>query len=109
MLDLLDDGRQFAAQSLVKPDAEDLTDAMGVQMDVCCQGGYSLGRRLFAEIARQGLRFAFHSWGTAPRSRGRRPPRRLLAADGGGVARVPLLLHTRQLRHVPISAGGRKS
>jgi L-alanine-DL-glutamate epimerase-like enolase superfamily enzyme len=36
-----------------------------VQMDVCCQGGYTLGRRLFAEIARQGLRFAFHSWGTA--------------------------------------------
>ncbi|MCX6631245.1 MAG: mandelate racemase/muconate lactonizing enzyme family protein [Candidatus Solibacter sp.] len=33
-----------------------------VQMDVCC---HSLGRRLFAEIARQGLRFAFHSWGTA--------------------------------------------
>jgi L-alanine-DL-glutamate epimerase-like enolase superfamily enzyme len=36
-----------------------------VQMDVCCQGGFSLGRRLFAEIARQELRFAFHSWGTA--------------------------------------------
>jgi L-alanine-DL-glutamate epimerase-like enolase superfamily enzyme len=36
-----------------------------VQMDVCCQGGYAMGRRLFAEIARQGLRFAFHSWGTA--------------------------------------------
>ena len=36
-----------------------------VQMDVCCQGGYSLGRRLFAEIARQGMTFAFHSWGTA--------------------------------------------
>jgi len=36
-----------------------------VQMDVCCQGGYALGRRLFGEIARQGLRFAFHSWGTA--------------------------------------------
>jgi L-alanine-DL-glutamate epimerase-like enolase superfamily enzyme len=36
-----------------------------VQMDVCCQGGYSLGRRIFAEVARQGLRFAFHSWGTA--------------------------------------------
>lgn len=36
-----------------------------VQMDVCCQGGYSLGRRIFAEIARQGLCFAFHSWGTA--------------------------------------------
>ncbi len=36
-----------------------------VQMDVCCQGGYALGRRLFGEISRQGLRFAFHSWGTA--------------------------------------------
>ena len=35
-----------------------------VQMDVCCQGGYALGRRLIAEIARQGLSFAFHSWGT---------------------------------------------
>lgn len=35
-----------------------------VQMDVCCQGGYTLGRRLMAEIARQELRFAFHSWGT---------------------------------------------
>ena len=43
-----------------------LTQAVDyVQMDVCCQGGYSLGRRLFAEIARQGLSFAFHSWGTA--------------------------------------------
>jgi L-alanine-DL-glutamate epimerase-like enolase superfamily enzyme len=36
-----------------------------VQMDVCCQGGYALARRLFFEIARGGLRFAFHSWGTA--------------------------------------------
>jgi len=36
-----------------------------VQMDICCQGGYPTGRRLLAEIARQGLRFAFHSWGTA--------------------------------------------
>ena len=35
-----------------------------VQMDVVCQGGYAMGRRLFAEIARRGLRFAFHSWGT---------------------------------------------
>ena len=31
MLDLLDDGRQFAAQSFVEPDAEDLADAMGRQ------------------------------------------------------------------------------
>jgi L-alanine-DL-glutamate epimerase-like enolase superfamily enzyme len=36
-----------------------------VQMDVCCQGGYAMARRLFSEIARAGLRFAFHSWGTA--------------------------------------------
>lgn len=36
-----------------------------VQMDVCCQGGFTMGRRLFAEIQREGLRFAFHSWGTA--------------------------------------------
>jgi L-alanine-DL-glutamate epimerase-like enolase superfamily enzyme len=35
-----------------------------VQMDVVCQGGYSMGRRLFADIEREGLRFAFHSWGT---------------------------------------------
>ncbi len=43
-----------------------LTQAVDyIQMDVCCQGGYNLGRRIVAEIARQGLRFAFHSWGTA--------------------------------------------
>ncbi|HUA61518.1 MAG TPA: mandelate racemase/muconate lactonizing enzyme family protein [Verrucomicrobiae bacterium] len=36
-----------------------------VQMDVCCQGGYALGRRLMTEISRHTLRFAFHSWGTA--------------------------------------------
>jgi L-alanine-DL-glutamate epimerase-like enolase superfamily enzyme len=46
----------------------DLMDSRAVdyvQMDICCQGGYWTGRRLFAEVARQGLRFAFHSWGTA--------------------------------------------
>jgi L-alanine-DL-glutamate epimerase-like enolase superfamily enzyme len=43
-----------------------LTQAVDyVQMDVCCNGGYAMGRRLFSEIARQGLRFAFHSDGTA--------------------------------------------
>ncbi|HWD00723.1 MAG TPA: mandelate racemase/muconate lactonizing enzyme family protein [Candidatus Sulfopaludibacter sp.] len=36
-----------------------------VQMDVCCQGGYSQGRRILTEISRHGLSFAFHSWGTA--------------------------------------------
>jgi L-alanine-DL-glutamate epimerase-like enolase superfamily enzyme len=43
-----------------------LTQAVDyIQMDVCSQGGYALGRRLFPEIARRGLRFAFHSSGTA--------------------------------------------
>jgi L-alanine-DL-glutamate epimerase-like enolase superfamily enzyme len=36
-----------------------------VQMDVVCQGGFPTARLLFTEIAREGLRFAFHSWGTA--------------------------------------------
>jgi L-alanine-DL-glutamate epimerase-like enolase superfamily enzyme len=36
-----------------------------VQMDTVCQGGLSTGRRLFAEIERAGVCFAFHSWGTA--------------------------------------------
>jgi L-alanine-DL-glutamate epimerase-like enolase superfamily enzyme len=35
-----------------------------VQMDVCCQGGLAMGRRLFSEIEREGMKFAFHSWGT---------------------------------------------
>jgi L-alanine-DL-glutamate epimerase-like enolase superfamily enzyme len=45
----------------------DLIDSEGVdyvQMDVCCQGGFSMARRLFGLIARRELRFAFHSWGT---------------------------------------------
>jgi len=36
-----------------------------VQMDIVCQGGYPTGRLLLSELAREGLRFAFHSWGTA--------------------------------------------
>jgi L-alanine-DL-glutamate epimerase-like enolase superfamily enzyme len=35
-----------------------------IQMDVCCQGGFAMGRRVFAEVAKRRLRFAFHSWGT---------------------------------------------
>jgi L-alanine-DL-glutamate epimerase-like enolase superfamily enzyme len=43
-----------------------LTQAVDyVQMDVCCQGGYAMLRRLLGEISREGLGFAFHSWGTA--------------------------------------------
>lgn len=34
-----------------------------VQMDVCCQGGFEMGRKLFEMTERAGLRFAFHSWG----------------------------------------------
>ena len=36
-----------------------------VQMDVVCQGGYPTARWLMPEISREGLRFAFHSFGTA--------------------------------------------
>ena len=36
-----------------------------VQMDVICQGGYPTARRLFTAIGKSGLKFAFHSWGTA--------------------------------------------
>ncbi len=36
-----------------------------VQMDLVCQGGYPSGRLVLSEVAREGLRFAFHSWGTA--------------------------------------------
>ena len=35
-----------------------------IQMDVCCQGGFAMGRRVCDATAREGLKFAFHSWGT---------------------------------------------
>jgi L-alanine-DL-glutamate epimerase-like enolase superfamily enzyme len=35
-----------------------------MQMDVCCQGGFSMGRRVVQAAQDAGLRFAFHSWGT---------------------------------------------
>jgi len=35
-----------------------------IQMDVCCQGGFAMGRRVCEALAKEGLRFAFHSWGT---------------------------------------------
>jgi L-alanine-DL-glutamate epimerase-like enolase superfamily enzyme len=47
-------------QDLIESDAADY-----IQMDVCCQGGFAMGRRVFSAVARKGLRFAFHSWGTA--------------------------------------------
>jgi L-alanine-DL-glutamate epimerase-like enolase superfamily enzyme len=35
-----------------------------VQMDVCCQGGFAMGRRVCEAAKRAKLKFAFHSWGT---------------------------------------------
>jgi len=35
-----------------------------IQMDVCCQGGFAMGRRVCDALAKEGLKFAFHSWGT---------------------------------------------
>ena len=35
-----------------------------IQMDVCCQGGFAMGNRIFEKVKEHGLRFAFHSWGT---------------------------------------------
>jgi len=35
-----------------------------VQADVCCQGGFEMGRRIFEACARADVRFAFHCWGT---------------------------------------------
>jgi L-alanine-DL-glutamate epimerase-like enolase superfamily enzyme len=53
-----------------EPDEEGFLDLIAneavdyIQMDVCCQGGFALARRVFLGIARQNLKFAFHSWGT---------------------------------------------
>ncbi len=47
-------------QDLIETGAADY-----IQMDVCCQGGFAMGQRIFGEVAKKNLRFAFHSWGTA--------------------------------------------
>lgn len=36
-----------------------------LQMDVCCQGGFDMGLKVFDLAADHRLKFAFHSWGTA--------------------------------------------
>ena len=36
-----------------------------LQMDVCCQGGFEMGLKVFDLAARHNLKFAFHSWGTS--------------------------------------------
>lgn len=46
----------------------DLADTRAVdvlQMDVCCQGGFGFGLKVFDLAAANGLRFAFHSWGNS--------------------------------------------
>lgn len=53
-----------------EPDERSFMDLIGsggvdyVQMDVCCQGGFEMARRIFEATEKQGIRFAFHSWGT---------------------------------------------
>lgn len=36
-----------------------------LQMDVCCQGGFDMGLKVFDLAATNGMKFAFHSWGTS--------------------------------------------
>jgi L-alanine-DL-glutamate epimerase-like enolase superfamily enzyme len=35
-----------------------------LQMDVCCQGGFEMGLKVFDLAAANNIKFAFHSWGT---------------------------------------------
>ena len=67
-------------------------------MDVCCQGGLAMGRRLFSEISREGLKFAFHSWGTASGGAGGGASGRVLARSGGGMAGVSGYTRARKLK-----------
>ena len=34
-----------------------------IQADVCCQGGFAMGNKIFIETEKAGLKFAFHCWG----------------------------------------------
>jgi L-alanine-DL-glutamate epimerase-like enolase superfamily enzyme len=53
-----------------EPDEASFTDLIATgavdyaQMDVCCQGGFALGLRVFEACRHAGVRFAFHQWGT---------------------------------------------
>ncbi len=46
-------------QDLAKTQACDF-----LQMDVCCQGGFEMGLKVFDLAKDHGMKFAFHSWGT---------------------------------------------
>lgn len=42
-----------------------ISDAVDfLQMDVCCQGGFEMGLKVFDLAAEHKMKFAFHSWGT---------------------------------------------
>ena len=77
-----------------------------VQMDVCCQGGFEMGRRVFEATARHGLRFAFHCWGTLLEVIAAGTARDLLGRGRHRVAGIPLSRQPRQARHVPVPRGG---
>jgi L-alanine-DL-glutamate epimerase-like enolase superfamily enzyme len=53
-----------------EPDADGFADLIAaecvdyVQMDVVCQGGYTMGHRVLSQVQRNNLSFAFHCWGT---------------------------------------------
>ena len=58
------------ASGVHEPDEPSFLDLLlaGVdylQLDLVSQGGYATARRMLREVSRAGLRFAFHSWGTA--------------------------------------------
>ena len=58
------------ASGLHEPDEPSFLDLIfaGVdylQLDPVTQGGYPTARRVLGEVSRAGLKFAFHSWGTA--------------------------------------------
>ncbi|MEX2235309.1 MAG: mandelate racemase/muconate lactonizing enzyme family protein [Cyclobacteriaceae bacterium] len=46
-------------ENLAKLQASDV-----LQMDVCCQGGFDMGLKVFDLAAANRMKFAFHSWGT---------------------------------------------
>lgn len=46
-------------EDLARMDAADF-----LQMDVCCQGGFEMGLKVFDLAAAHNMKFAFHSWGT---------------------------------------------
>lgn len=46
-------------EDLAKQNATDF-----LQMDVCCQGGFDMGLKVFDLAAAHKMKFAFHSWGT---------------------------------------------